>query len=142
MIHAIGWLIKTAFFAAFILVLGNWVHWGGRTVSEQVKNEMKQVERSRIGADVADQVERLEGWTKNAKGAITTHVSQGISPQVSQHLKKPPMKATSVPSTPTSVSPSASVGDGDKIPPSERQKLRALIQELNTSTSAHLNSNE
>jgi len=45
MLKLIGWVIKTTIFAAVILVLGNWIHWKGTTLSDHIKTQMAQVDR-------------------------------------------------------------------------------------------------
>ena len=40
MLKIIGWIIKSALFAVLVLVLGNWIHWGDKTVSDQIKTKM------------------------------------------------------------------------------------------------------
>jgi hypothetical protein len=126
MIRAVSWMIKTALFAAFILVLGNWIHWGGKTVSDQVKTEMSQVQRSGAASS-------LKTWERRLGKEVKEDATTGLSHKVMKIKKS--IQAELPSDSTTSNSDGA---DGDKIPSSERQKLRALIQELNTSTSANI----
>jgi hypothetical protein len=45
MLKLITGSIKFAIFAVIILVLGNWIHWSGSTLSDHIKTHMSQVER-------------------------------------------------------------------------------------------------
>ncbi len=120
MINAMGWLIKITLFSLLILFLGNWIHWNGKTVSDQVKTQIAHAERS----DIATSIRK---WTGNV-----TH-------DVRHQARKPARHASPETSDDTASYKSgepAEVTPMEKIPSSERQKLRALIQELNTSTSA------
>lgn len=140
MIRALSGLIKTCLFAAVILILGNWIHWGGKSVSEQVKTEMTQVGQSKAAGS-------LKRWGKQVKGDVAAEVTPKIYKEVSgkvvekstKLIKAAKAKVKTIESQAGLDSAQVdSPSDGDKIPSSERQKLRALIQELNTSTSATL----
>ena len=97
MLKLIGYLIKVAVFSVFILVLGNMVHWEGKTISDQVKLRMFHAERS-------DVYETVRSWA----GKLTLDAKKG-APKRENRLNE------------------------DEIPHSERQKLNALIRELNNS---------
>ncbi len=97
MLKGIGYLIKLALFSVLVLILGNAVHWEGKTISDQIKIRMSHAERSDIYGSVRTWAEKLTLDAK--KGA----------------LKK------------------ADQLRGEDILPSERQKLKALIRELNNS---------
>ena len=107
MFRAIGWLIKVSIFAAVILVLGNYFKWGGRTVSDQVKTQMAKAET----LEVPDTV---RGWTRGILG----DARRGA--RISNTLLRP----RTIEQRPE---------EGTEIPSSERQKLKALIRDLNTS---------
>lgn len=138
MINAMGWLVKITLFSILILVLGNWIHWNGRTVSDQVKTQLSHAERS----DFASSIRR---WTGNVTQDVRKHAHSGSHTSVNHEARQPARHKNEVTSAEES-SPEASVEGTErtsaeakpmeKIPSSERQKLRALIQELNTSTSA------
>lgn len=123
MINAMGWLIKVTLFSIVILVLGNWIHWNGKTVSDQVKTQISHAERS----DIATSLRR---WTGNVTQDVRTQSRK------TAHRKEPSPEASLEGSGDATGRPSDEVKPMEKIPSSERQKLRALIQELNTSTSA------
>jgi hypothetical protein len=97
MLNLIANLIKFALFSTFILVLGNSIHWRGKTISDQVKLSMAHAERSEVYGAVRNWTERL---THDAKKSAARKANQVIV---------------------------------DEILPSERQKLNALIRELNNS---------
>jgi hypothetical protein len=100
MLKALGYLFKIALFSIFILILGNAVHWEGRTISDQVKLRMSHAERSQVYGSVRNWAEKL---TLDAKKGAARKADQVID---------------------------------EEIPHSERQKLRALIRELNNSHKA------
>lgn len=127
MINALGWLAKITLFSILVLFLGNWVHWNGKTVSDQVKTQISHAERS----DFANSIRR---WTGN----VTQDVRKTARKSVHHKNEAPRSVEESSPETSVGETErtSAEVKPMEKIPSSERQKLRALIQELNTSTSA------
>ncbi|MFL5813576.1 MAG: hypothetical protein ACJ763_08360 [Bdellovibrionia bacterium] len=127
MIHAMGWLVKITLFSIFILVLGNWIQWNGRSVSDQVKTQISHAERS----DFANSIRR---WTGN----VAHDVRNGAAHKSVRHKNesRPKEVASQETSSEETNEAPADVQPMEKIHSSERQKLRALIQELNTSTSA------
>ncbi len=46
MFKLIGWIIKTALFAALILVVGQIIQWNGKSVSDQIKTGLSHAERA------------------------------------------------------------------------------------------------
>ncbi|MEO5969097.1 MAG: hypothetical protein ABIQ95_04155 [Bdellovibrionia bacterium] len=97
MLKGIGYLIRLALFSVFILVLGNSVHWEGKTISDQVKLRMSHAERSEVYGSVRSWAEKLTlDATRNAIKRVDRVTVE-------------------------------------EIRPSERQKLKALIRELNNS---------
>lgn len=107
MIRAIGWCIKVTLFAGVILVLGNWIKWGNKTVSDQVKTQISHAERSDIAG-------ALKKWTNT----VTDEAKNGAAKSSLFEKRR------------------SEVRPQERIPSSERQKLRALIQELNGSKTA------
>jgi hypothetical protein len=101
MLRLIGTVIKTAIFAIIVLVLGNWLRWDGKTISDQVKIGMAHAEKQNI-------LQSVRVWAEQ----ITHDAKQGLRRKPSQPL--------------TSQST-------EEISSSERQKLKALIRELNSS---------
>jgi hypothetical protein len=99
MLKALGFCIKVILFSILVLVLGNWVQWNGRTLSDQVRLSMAHTEDTNF-------IETVHGWAER----ITHDARKG-------HLKKPDY------ASPVS----------EEISSSERQKLKALIRELNSS---------
>jgi hypothetical protein len=118
MIKAIGWLIKLTLFSVLILVLGNWIQWKGKSVSDQVKTQISHAERS----DFANSIRR---WT----GDVAQDARKGA--------RRKSVRSVSVEEETevTSEEPHPAAKPMESIHSSERQKLRALIQELNTTTS-------
>jgi hypothetical protein len=98
MLKAIGFCVKMAFFSLFILFLGSWLRWDGKTLSDQIKLHMSHTERS----DIFDS---MRSWATK----ITEEVQAGSQKKSKQST------------------------DEEEISSSERQKLKALIRELNHS---------
>jgi hypothetical protein len=96
MLKTIGFCVKFIVFSILVLVLGNRLHWNGKTISDQVKIGMSHAEESNV-------------WDSVHK--FTKQLSQDAR----EGFVKRPQNAAS-----------------DDISPTERQKLRALIRELNT----------
>jgi len=113
MLRLIGFMIKVCVFSIVVLLLGNVIHWRGRTLSDQVRTSMSQVERAvehRIDPSTANTVKH---WSKKLN--FDSAAKPGSKPE---KIK---------------VASDAQEEGPDMIPPSERQKLRALIRELNGS---------
>lgn len=77
MLKAIGWVLKTTVFAVVILILGNWIRWDGKTVSDQVKSKMAFATRS------SPSVEKTMKQMKSLKDRISTG-NPAESEQISQ----------------------------------------------------------
>jgi hypothetical protein len=107
MFRILGFLLKVTVFSVLVLVIGNLVHWRGRTVSDQVRTNISHAERAAwVGVD------EVKHWA----GRITQDTKAGATAR---------KKAASA-------KPEAAVRQ-DELQGSERQKLRALIEELNHS---------
>ncbi len=132
MFKLIGALIKTALFALIILLLGNLVRWDGRTISDHVRAQTAKLERSNSFKGARGWAEKISEDAKEGLKKVPNPLADKLQPaspstasdmerQETKHadrrekLKNPPQ---------------------ERIPASERQKLRALIEELNTSSSA------
>jgi hypothetical protein len=100
MLRMLGFCVKLVIFSVLVLVLGNWLHWDGRTISDQVKVKMSHAERS-----------DLFGAVRNWADKVTYDARKGVQRKLGH-------------STPE---------QNEEITSSERQKLKALIQELNSS---------
>ena len=110
MFKLLGFFVKVTVFAVIVLVIGNMVHWNGRTVSDEVRVQLSHAERS--------------AWTgvsgnKHWAGKLTTDTKEGA---IRKKSAKPSAQAEPA---------DEETGDIKKIPASERQKLRALIEEMN-----------
>jgi hypothetical protein len=142
MLRLIGWIIKCSLFAAIILVLGSLIHWRGRTVSDQLKLQLSHAEH--LGGLVHKAESMAMGFPNPApESARTRHrlpvaaealrgSAAGERAVAPRHLTSTSnisnisntARTASTGSTPTAPAP-------EQIAPSERQKLRALIRELN-----------
>jgi hypothetical protein len=98
MLRAIAFCIKMILFSVFILVLGNWLRWDGKTISDQVKFRMAHTEPTRL-------VNTVRGWAEQ----LTQDARKGVQRKLDQ----------------------SQADEDEEIPSSEKQKLKALIQELN-----------
>jgi hypothetical protein len=104
MLKAIAWVLKSVIFAFVVLVLGNTVEWRGATVSDQIKMGMSS-------ASNGTWLDHARDWV----GGIIGDTSQG-SRRKSLTVERTQAEATK---------------EGSEFSGSERQKLRALIRELN-----------
>jgi hypothetical protein len=116
MIKAISFLFKLTLFSILVLVLGNMLKIGDRTISDQVKTELAHAERSEFAA-------KLKNWASQ----ITTdsRVGSQIKAKVEQ------FSGASSGASSSAHDSSSSSRMTDRISPSERQKLKNLLQELN-----------
>jgi hypothetical protein len=143
MFRLLGWIIKASLFAAAVLIIGNIVHWRGKTISDQVKTSLAHAERpNQISNKFDDTVDDLKTWAN--------HVTEGSQAEKKRSGKKIASEKTFVESSPkarqnnstklASVTSSKSAAQNseqnakEEIPSSERQKLRSLIRELNSPT--------
>ena len=120
MLKGIGFLVKLVLFSSLVLILGNSLHWRGRTLSEHTKTQMAQMEKSGLASHVRT-------WA----GTVTTEAGDAIRTTASSAVNAA-TRATGSIAASSSASGGSETGISEKIPPSERQKLRALIRELNT----------
>jgi uncharacterized protein YdbL (DUF1318 family) len=125
MLKAIGFVLKCTLFAVAVLVAGNWIRWDGRTASDRVTHWIHQAQRSpsltRGAGEVAEKVGgTLQGWT------------QGLTADARAGAAKARISGDRATSTQAGAVRADQVS-AESISPSERQKLRALIRELNSS---------
>src|SRR5277367_1749199 len=99
MFRAIFWVMRLAIFSVIVLALGNWIHWRGKTISDQVQVNLSHAEQM-----TGQAAENAKTWVVEKKK------------QAENALGDAKQKTEDVP---------------EHIAPSERQKLRALIRELN-----------
>ena len=109
--------LKLAALAVVILVLGNWIRWDGKTVSDHVRSQMSHAEK-------ADLTGKVKEWADEAvekgKRAVT-----GARAEEKPRQDKPRAQARN-----------GGKKRSEDIFQSERQKLRDLIRELNSFESA------
>jgi len=137
MFKAIGWLIKLTVFAGIILVLGNMLHWRGHTVSDQVKTSLASAQTSETMDDIKTWANHM---TSNPGSThTTTHLKNAKKRALPQESPRNAIHRTVVvpvaAAEPQPIAPSSqsTTQTQEEIPSSERQKLRALIREINTS---------
>lgn len=110
MLRAISFILKLAILSVIVLVLGNWIRWGDNTISDEIRSQMAQAQRSQF-------LHETKAWTQD----LFNDFRKGAS-----RLKetRPALKPRQ--------SSSGQEADPEGILPTERQKLRALIHELNS----------
>lgn len=100
-------VLKLTFFTAFILIFSHIVEWNGKTVSDQVRSQMSSAQRT-------------TDWIGDMKDKALKWMG-GIGSDSALEDKKPRSKPVQ----------KSSFSRSNEFTPTERQKLRALIQELN-----------
>ena len=108
MLRPIFWAMKIAIFSIIVLALSNWIHWRGRTISDQVKTNISHAER--LSGEAA---ENAKNWVQEKKRQAESAWDGSAQESAQDSIKE---KSQDAP---------------ERIAPSERQKLRALIRELN-----------
>ena len=131
MFKLIGALIKAALFALAILVLGNLIRWDGRTISDHVRAQTAKLERSNAVKDARGWAEKLSEDAKEGLKKVPNPLAErrGGAPAEKPAPARPEARHAGI-------REQEKAAPQEKIPASERQKLRALIEELNTSSSA------
>jgi hypothetical protein len=151
MFKILGWIIKASLFAAAILILGNVLHIGGHTVSDQVKTSLSHAEQlaptntidqvKTWTGDIADKAKRAADEFKKPARHNTSAATSNSSTQKASKSNGTNRKMASE-NTPVE-RPRRPIQHGkitqndastESILASERQELRTLIRELNTST--------
>lgn len=122
MLRIIGFMIKLVAFAALVLVIGNWARWDGKTLSDQVKEGVAKAERSEAASKMRD-------WTRS----LTDDAREGAERKAKRRAA-PPAHASerATDADRTGSEAAAPARAEERIPSSERQKLRDLIRELNS----------
>jgi len=129
MFKLMGFLMKTALFALLILIMGQIIRWNGRTVSDQVKSHLAQAKRSTAVQDAVRGA--VKGATRTARS-----VAGDLADDVTIGAAKARAVANEAAQSVTAEIPKVDEEAKDlgrEIAPTERQKLRTLIQELNRS---------
>jgi hypothetical protein len=141
-LYILGWIIKASLFAAAILILGNVLHIGGHTVSDQVKTSLSHAEQlaptntidqvKTWTGDIADKAKRAaDEFKKPARHA------SAATPAAAVQKRKVASENTPVerPRKPIQHGKiTQSDASTESILASERQELRTLMRELNDST--------
>jgi hypothetical protein len=97
-------VFKLALFSLIVLTLGNIFGWSGKTVSDRIRTQLGAAERK---------IDRAAGEARN----WVAEKGREMLPEAKRLEREPATDGE----------------DPDEIPPSERQKLRNLIRELNGS---------
>ena len=131
MLKAIGWLIKASVFAIVVLVIANYLKVGSKTVSDHLKTQLSHAENAEVVGEVKDWAQHV---TKDHRGGILkkTDIETGIAAAKAE--AEPALaraKAALAPARKTASTEAGTVGE--EISSTERQKLRALMRELNSS---------
>ena len=135
MLKAIATLFKMLVFSILVLMIGNWVSWSGRTLSQHVETQVSRAEKSEL-------VTRAVQWTRDtAEDARAGVTKKFFAPQrasthpPTEQLRQSQATVTSDHTEVAAAAPARKISavSAEKIPASERQKLRELIRELNSS---------
>jgi hypothetical protein len=151
MFKILGWIIKASLFAAAILILGNVLHIGGHTVSDQVKTSLSHAEQlaptntidqvKTWTGDIADKAKRAADEFKkparHSSASTPATAVQKASNKASSLNRKMASENTPI-ERPRKPIQHGKITQNDasteSILASERQELRTLIRELNDST--------
>jgi hypothetical protein len=134
MLRAISFVVKLALFSVLVLILGNWLAWDGKTLSDQVRDGVARVENTEwmgkargwlgLGHDEPRRLAHRPMRQQHAHASLRHAAAE--RDRMSDSLVNEKSAETSRPTQ-------------EQVSPSERQKLRALIQELNKSGSTARN---
>jgi hypothetical protein len=150
MLSALSWMLKLTLFTIAVLIAGEWIRWDGRTLAQHVMFGVGRAEKS-------DAIDSAAGYVKDLARKITEDARSGFekkakSPGRRSAAAKDPagdaqeeaitdrteMRAAAPMEAPNanaagaqSARAAATRSSEERLPPSERQKLKALIQELN-----------
>lgn len=105
MLKFLGWMIKVSLALALVLFGAHFLKWDGITISDQIRTHLSH-------AETPDLVGTAKHWVKRSTASVT---------------KKTRQISTSAPDSEQKDS------ERDEISATERQRLRNLIQDLNTS---------
>jgi hypothetical protein len=140
MLKALGWMIKLTLFSIAILLAGDWISWQGRTLSQHLRGHVEQIGRTdtasyvrgltrKVTADARAGFEKKTRQKDKARGANATQARQDSQTQESAESREINDQVESQAAAPRT---HAIAHVEEPIAPSERQKLRALIRELNS----------
>lgn len=106
MIRAFGFILKVFTFSIVVLILGNWLKFRDKTISDQIKTEISHAERSDLAG-------KIRTWADH----LSEDMRQGFKKKINFENRNRV----------------AEIHTPETITTSERQKLKNLIQELNRS---------
>ena len=149
MLKAIGFIVKLIIFSVIVLVAGNWVSWDGRTLNHHLQTTLHNAERSDAISQAKDWTRKITDDAREGFGQRTKHRSHSSAEKRAvtgknnsvQQASREEDESSDVTETaaaapapvPAHTHAEFQASSGEKIPSSERQKLRALIRELNSS---------
>lgn len=108
MLNALGWIIKVCIFSIVVLILGNSIHWGKKTISDEIKIQMAHAQES-------SSFKSFKHWSET----LLEDAKEGAKKKWNSLTLKNTQTETQ------------GLSEEDEIPSSEKQKLQTLIQELN-----------
>lgn len=136
MLKALGWIIKISLFSVAVLLAGDWVHWNGKTLSQHVRAQVGQAEHTNTAAYMRGLTRRV---TEDAREGFDKKIKQlKLKTSSAEIIDRTEMQAAAPVSSMKGRLPEQNSGQTmarteEPIAPSERQKLKALIHELNSS---------
>ena len=160
MLKVIGFIIKMFVLSLLILIADNWISWNGRTLNHHLQSTIRGAEQSDMLSQARDWTRQLtsdarEGIDKRMKHrSHSSAEKRAVAGKInrddkiaSQAQRAEDVESSDVTRTAAAAPSPALVNarahaelpnaSGEKIPSSERQKLRALIRELNSSPDKH-----
>jgi hypothetical protein len=124
MFKLIGWIIKSTLVAILIIAASHWIRVRGKTVSDQVKTQMAQVEK-------AETTQAVKTWAEETIPPLLVDAKKGTQRltqtvgQLASDVKKGTEKK--------SVEKNRENASNETISDSERKKLRLLLEDINSS---------
>ncbi len=64
MFKALGWIFKAGVFAVLVLVLGNWVGWGGKSLSEHLRFQGSAAGKSSWSSSIQHWISKVNADTE------------------------------------------------------------------------------
>jgi hypothetical protein len=126
MLKTLGWLAKLTLFTTAILAAGEWIRWDGQTLSRHVTHVIGQAASS-------DTFDRVRDLTSKATREITEDAKAGYDKTTKSLGHAKAIVVTDRTEMQAAAPNRATAKSEESLPSSERQKLKALIRELNGS---------
>lgn len=147
MLKFLGFLLKASVVALLIVLVGNWLRWDGKPVNDQIRTHLSHAETSEVFHGIQN---KAKSWSKGIRPSLSPdrsnddlddqdahhdrlHGERHAKPQPKGGGDKLSATARLNPADRKPASGETPSGVTDEHLPSEKQKLRALISEMNQS---------